>query len=199
MKDFVIKASFLRSCIDLPMMVRKEIVSQLEVFSRNPRTRRFDLECIDRSKRVYAFPVDSGERIIMRLDKSQTSLLFLETEGSAYSPGIDHWRRAQEGVIAPVEAIDTLLVQEKYLPLTRRLLEVDSTTREVEFRFAELERIINAHLPPEARQFPNWWANQKSGKRSQAFAWMAAGWVVVKVDIKAGLVRLKNMEVEGAG
>ena len=190
MKDFVLEASFLRSSVDLPMKVRKEIASQLEVLSRNPRNR--DLERLAGSNQLHALRIDTGQRIILRLDKSAASLLFVETEGSVYPRNSDHQPRAQERVIAPVEALETLLVQEKYLPLTRYLLRVDSKTREVEFRFSELEKIINAHLPPEARQFPNWWANQKSGKRAQAFAWMAAGWIVIKVDIKAGWVRLKN-------
>jgi hypothetical protein len=198
MKDFVLEASFLRSTVDLPMKVRKEIVSQLEVYSRNPRNRDLDLERLEGSNQLHALRMDSGQRIILRLDKSAASLLFVETEGSVYPRSRDQQPRVQERVIAPVEALETLLVQEKYLPLTRYLFRVDSKTREVEFRFSELEKIINAHLPPEARQFPNWWANQKSGRRAQAFAWMAAGWIVIKVDIKAGLVRLKNMKVEGA-
>jgi hypothetical protein len=198
MKDFMLESSFLRSSVDLPMTVRKEIASQLGLFSKNPRNRDLDLERLEGSNQLHALRIDSGERIILRLDKSATSLLFVEIEGSVYSRHSDQ-RRDQERVIAPVEALETLLVREKYLPLTRYLLRVDSKTREVEFRFVELERIINAHLPPEARQFPNWWANQKSGKRAQAFAWMAAGWIVLKVDVKAGLVRFKNMEVEATG
>jgi hypothetical protein len=198
MKDFMLEASFLKSSVDLPMKVRKEIVSQLEVFSRNPGNRNLDLTRLEGSNRLHALRIDSGPRIILRLDKSAASLLFVEIDGSVY-PRSTHSPRVQERVIAPVEALEGLLVQEKYLPLTRYLLQMDSKIREVEFRFVELERIINAHLPPEARQFPNWWANQKSGKRAQAFAWMAAGWIVIKVELKAGLVKLKNMEVEAAG
>jgi hypothetical protein len=177
MKDFVLEASFLRSSVDLPMKVRKEIASQLEVFSRNPRNRDLDLERLEGSKQLHALRIDSGQRIILRLDKAAATLLFVETDASVYSRSRNHQPRVQERIIAPVEALETLLVQEK----------------------SELEKIINAHLPPEARQFPNWWANQKSGKRPQAFAWMAVGWIVIKADVKAGRVRMKNMEIEAAG
>jgi hypothetical protein len=102
-------------------------------------------------------------------------------------------------VIAPVEALERLLVEEKYLLLTKHLLAVPAATRDLQFRVAEIEGIVRAHLPPEARRFPNWWANQKTGKRPQAFAWMAAGWLVSKVDIDADLVKFSRQNVEPGG
>jgi hypothetical protein len=42
-------------------------------------------------------------------------------------------------------------------------------------------------------------ANQKTGKRSQAFAWMAAGWLVSKVDVDADLVKFSRQNVEPGG
>ena len=88
--------------------------------------------------------------------------------------------------------LETLLVEEKYLPLARHLLKAPAATAELQFHFKEIEEILNAHLPPEARQFVNWWANQKSGKPAHAFAWMAAGWLIPKVDIKADRVTFKR-------
>src|SRR5947209_5233446 len=63
-------------------------------------------------------------------------------------------------------------------------------------KMAEIEEVVRAHLPPEARRFPNWWANQKTGKRSQAFAWMAAGWLVSEIDVDADLVKFSRQNVE---
>ena len=193
----MLEPSFLRSIVDLPAEVREEIVSQLEVLSANPSDRDLDLERLEGSKKLRALRIDATHRIILRLEKSQPALLFVKTEDDAYSPDRNDVTPAREMVIAPVEALEKLLVHEKYLPLTRYLLRVDSKTREVELPFLELEKIINAHLPPEARQFPNWWANQKSGKRAQAFAWMAAGWIVARVDVKSRVVRFKHIEGEG--
>lgn len=98
-----------------------------------------------------------------------------------------------------MEALEKLLVEEKYLLLARHLLNVSPAINNLEFRVAELEKIVCAHLPPEARRFPNWWANQKTGKRPQAFAWMAAGWLVSKVDIDADLVRFSRQNVRPGG
>lgn len=102
-------------------------------------------------------------------------------------------------VIAPVDALETLLVEEKYLLRAKHLLTVPAGTTELQFHVAEIEAIVNAHLPPEARRFPNWWANQKTGKRPQAFAWMAAGWLVSKVDIDANLVKFSRKKTASGG
>jgi hypothetical protein len=98
-----------------------------------------------------------------------------------------------------VDALEKLLVEGKYLLFAEHLLTVPAVTTDLQFRFAEIEGIIRAHLPPEARRFPNWWGNQKTGKRPQAFAWMAAGWLVSKVDIDADLVNFSRKNVELGG
>jgi hypothetical protein len=92
-------------------------------------------------------------------------------------------------ITASVDALGRLLVEEKYLLLAKHLLDIPRATKGLQFRISEIETIVHAHLPPEARRFPNWWANQKSGKRPQSFAWMAAGWVVSKIDLDSGLVK----------
>ena len=76
--------------------------------------------------------------------------------------------------------------------LRKHLLTVPAATRDLQFHIAEIEGIVCAHLPPEARRFPNWWANQKTGKRPQAFAWMAAGWLVSKVDVDGNPVKFSR-------
>ena len=102
-------------------------------------------------------------------------------------------------VIAPVDALEKLLVEEKYLLLAKHLLTVPAATRDLQFHVAEIEGILHAHLPPEARRFPTWWANQKTGKRPQAFAWMAAGWLVSKVDVDAEFVKFCRQNAEAGG
>src|SRR5215471_6455032 len=102
-------------------------------------------------------------------------------------------------VIARVDALGKLLVEEKYLLLAKHLLTVPAATRNLQFHVAEIEGILRAHLPPEARRFPNWWANQKTGKRPQAFAWMAAGWLVSKVDVDGEFVTFSRQNAEPGG
>jgi hypothetical protein len=98
-----------------------------------------------------------------------------------------------------VDALEKLLVEEKYLLLAKHLLTVPAGTKDLEFHIKEIEGIVRAHLPPDARKFPNWWANQKTPKRPQTFAWMAAGWLVSKVDLDGGLVKFSRQNVERGG
>ena len=49
--------------------------------------------------------------------------------------------------------------------------------------FTDIEAVLGFELPDSARLYRPWWANQAGGGRSQAIAWMAAGWETAKVDI----------------
>jgi hypothetical protein len=142
---------------------------------------------------MFFLPVDADHRIFFRREKQATILLSVADLVSNFEV------HAGPMVIAPVDALETLLVEEKYLPLAKHLLEVPAATTDLQFHVAEIEEIVRAHLPPEARRFPNWWANQKTGKRPQAFAWMAAGWMVSKVDVDADLVKFSRQNVKPGG
>ena len=50
--------------------------------------------------------------------------------------------------------------------------------------FNEVEEILGFQLPNSARMHRSWWSNQVNGGHSQAFAWQAAGWRVLTVDLK---------------
>ena len=186
MKDFVLADRFLQSCIDLPEDLRAKIVSRLRALARDPRGRR--------SGSILSLPIDEDYRIVFRREKRATILISVADLVSNLE------MNAGSMVIAPVDALEKLLVEEKYLLLAKHLLTVPAATTDLQFHIAEIEEIVRAHLPPEARRFPNWWANQKTGKRPQAFAWMAAGWLVSKVDIDADLVKFsrqnRNMEAK---
>jgi len=193
LRDFVLDDEFLRSCVDLHEETREKILSQLRAFSENPRDRDLGVARVEGQKDVLSLPVDGAHCIFLRRVRSITTLLFV-TENKSASTSVTSKRsmNTDDVVLAPVHALETLLVEEKYLPLARHLLKAPAATAELQFHFKEIEEILNAHLPPEARQFVNWWANQKSGKRAHAFAWMAAGWLIPKVDIKADRVTFKR-------
>ena len=200
MRDFLLDDGFLQSCIDLPEEIREKIVSQLQAFSVRPRDRELGVERVEGSKHILSLPVDDIYRIVLHRDKSITTLFLVAENNSTSARGCSKRRISLEHMVtAPVDALETLLVEEKYLLLAKYLLSVPAATRELQFKVAEIEKILNAHLPPEARRFPGWWANQKSGKRAQAFAWMAAGWLVSKVDFNSKLVKFirRNPGVEG--
>ena len=55
--------------------------------------------------------------------------------------------------------------------------------REWKVSFADIEAVLGFKLPESARLYRPWWANQAGGGRSQAIAWMAAGWETAEVDV----------------
>jgi hypothetical protein len=199
MKDFVLDDGFLGSCIHLPDEIRAKIVSQLQGFTKGYRDRAHGVARVEGAKDILSVPVDDIYRIILRREKSVTTLLFVTGDTPSSTLVVSKGRKSPgHMVIAPLDALETLLVEGKYLLLAQDLLKVRATIKEVQFRFSEIEGILSAHLPPEARRFTNWWTNQKSGKRAHAFAWMASGWLVSKVDLNPGLVKFvrRNPEVE---
>lgn len=76
----------------------------------------------------------------------------------------------------------------KYATLTAHLqkLKPDSWTAS----FAELERIVGCKLPPSAKEYPAWWANQN---RAQSTAWEGAGWRTSAVDLKRRAVTFRRV------
>jgi hypothetical protein len=194
MKDFVLANRFLESCIDLPEELRREIISRLRALSRDPRDRRLGVARVEGSVSALSIPIAEDHCIFFRRDKQATILLSV---GDVVTN--DRMNCAALMVMAPVDALEKLLVEEKYLLLAKHLLTVPAATTDLEFHIKEIEAIVRAHLPPDARRFPNWWANQKTGKRPQAFAWMAAGWLVSKVDVDGEVVRFSRQKVERGG
>src|SRR5262245_37725975 len=182
MKDFVLADCFLPSCIDLPEELRRTMIPPLRALARDPRDRRLGVARVEGSVGTLSLPIAESYRIFFRREKQKTILLSVADHVSNFEMD------AELMVLAPVDALEKLLVEEKYLLLARHLLTVPAATADLQFHVAEIEAIVRAHLPPEARRFPNWWANQKTGKRPQSFAWMAAGWLVSKIDLDANLV-----------
>ena len=75
----------------------------------------------------------------------------------------------------------------KYDPL-RDYLKAEGT-KTVLLTFSEIESIIDDKLPESVWSHRQWWENQiDSSRRSQARAWMMAGYGVETVDQKGGSV-----------
>jgi hypothetical protein len=49
-------------------------------------------------------------------------------------------------------------------------------------QFSDVEKVINAQLPPAAKQYRTWWANDSS-PRARAQIWLDAGWRVSNLSI----------------
>lgn len=201
MRDFALDDGFLQSCINLPEDIRQKILSQLKAYTERPRDRHLGVVRAQESKHILSLPLDDTYSIVLHHEKPVVTLLFVAEKNSTSARDISKRRISPDHMVtAPLQALETLLVEGKYMRLAKQLLNIPPETRELQFAISEIEEILSAHLPPEARRFPNWWANQKSGKRAHAFAWMAAGWLVSKVDFSSGLVKFirRNRQVERA-
>ncbi len=81
----------------------------------------------------------------------------------------------------------------KYTPLENYLRSLPESQGEVILSFEQIERIINAKLPPSAYEYQVWWANEKEGNHVNARAWANAGWKVESVDFNKKLARLVRL------
>ena len=81
-----------------------------------------------------------------------------------------------------------MAVQGRYWKLHEHLCGL----QEQEWRtsFSEVEAIVGAELPPSARLYRAWWANDKSRKSSRA--WLDAGWETANVDMDAGTLLFRR-------
>jgi hypothetical protein len=79
-------------------------------------------------------------------------------------------------VLFPREALPV----SKYEPL-QFFLERQNAT-EIPLRFAEIEEIIGAKLPPAAHRHRAWWSNNPSNN-VMTRSWLTAGYVSERVDI----------------
>ena len=78
----------------------------------------------------------------------------------------------------------------KYTTLENYLRGLPANQKEVALSFEQIERIINAKLPPSAYEYQQWWENEKEGNHVNARAWANAGWKVESVDFNRKQARL---------
>lgn len=78
----------------------------------------------------------------------------------------------------------------KYAPLSSYLASLPESQTEATLTFGQIEAILGARLPPSARSYQAWWANQRQGSHVEAAAWLDAGWEVDGLNLSAEQVRL---------
>ncbi|OQC58834.1 MAG: hypothetical protein BWX54_00908 [Verrucomicrobia bacterium ADurb.Bin018] len=81
----------------------------------------------------------------------------------------------------------------KYQALKDYLIVTPTQIQTITLSFQQVEIIIRANLPPAARRFRAWWANQQVGSRPQAESWMNAGFKVDKVNFTGTCVTFKRI------
>jgi len=79
----------------------------------------------------------------------------------------------------------------KYDPLKKYLTAL--AVRDKTLSFLEIERILGFSLPRSAHEHEAWWSNPTSPlSHPQAQAWLRAGWIVDKFDLRAQWVRFRR-------
>lgn len=82
----------------------------------------------------------------------------------------------------------------KYTPLEHYLRTLSENQRESRLGFEQIERILDAKLPPSAYEYQAWWANEKEGNHVNARSWANAGWKVDEVNFNEKWVKLIRVE-----
>ena len=78
----------------------------------------------------------------------------------------------------------------KYTPLENYLRGLPVNQRELVLSFEQIERIINAKLPPSAYGYQQWWDHETEGNHVNQRAWANAGWKIESVDFNEKWVKL---------
>lgn len=78
----------------------------------------------------------------------------------------------------------------RYDAITEYLREDGAEKRTLSF--SQIERLIGAALPPSARGYAAWWANDARPGR-QSHAWLATGWKTEDVDLADECVTFKKV------
>ena len=80
----------------------------------------------------------------------------------------------------------------KYDPLLQHLAKSDALM--LTLSFGEVEQILGAPLPPSARRYSAWWANQEGKGHVESDAWMEVGYRTESLDLNAGTVVFRKVE-----
>jgi len=77
----------------------------------------------------------------------------------------------------------------RYSDLTEYLSNLNDAVWHASFE--QIEAILGFSLPPSARNYPAWWANNPNGSRHSR-AWMGADWKTENVNLTGGAVTFRK-------
>jgi len=103
---------------------------------------------------------------------------------------MSQWLRGTERYALEAEGIGSM---PKYDPLGKHLS--GQQRPEVMMAFTEVEKVLGASLPPSARTYRAWWANERSGSHVQREAWLGSGYEVDQVDFMRERVVFRRKRV----
>ena len=96
--------------------------------------------------------------------------------------------------VSPQDERRAMVTRSKYEGLYAYLCSLQA----LEWRasFSEIEAIVGFSLPPSARLYREWWANQLKGSSyRQSLAWNVAGWETAEVDVVAETLLFPRMHL----
>jgi len=217
MSEFILRNSFLKSAHVLQKDIAKKVWKALSLFLANPQHPGLHYEKLQApSGQWSSIRVDQNYRIILIPGITYTVLGYVGRHDDAYEfanlkqpipedqasmvmaeqpAEYGGQRKMESAARISIEAIGDLLIRTvKYLPLSAHLLSLPETARSIALAFNDIERIIGNSLPPSARTYRAWWANDKS-RHVQASAWMAVGWKTVDVKMAAETVTFERQSM----
>jgi mRNA-degrading endonuclease RelE of RelBE toxin-antitoxin system len=90
-------------------------------------------------------------------------------------------KEKDKAVRIDLQDLESLIKTRKYLPLARALLLERGPS--AAFTFTQIEYTIGDSLPPAARRWRAWWANDRQ-RHVQASSWLGVGWRVTALDME---------------
>ncbi|HFL3236791.1 TPA: hypothetical protein ACG3KH_004230, partial [Clostridioides difficile] len=63
---------------------------------------------------------------------------------------------------------------------------------EITLTLEEIEEILGSELPPSAKNDPTYWGNSTHESRTQARAWLKAGWKVKSKQLPESITFVRN-------
>ena len=123
---------------------------------------------------------------ILAVSKHDEALRFAErwqpvTEKRAAPESLGFLTLPEISIPIEIPKLRRLVSARKYAPLARFLSQ--RTELQVRLSFVDIERILACTLPPSARRYRPWWANDRS-RHVQALAWLEVGWQTTAVDLE---------------
>jgi Txe/YoeB family toxin of Txe-Axe toxin-antitoxin module len=170
---------------------------------------------VDDDYRIIFRESESGPPVVLFVGKHNLAYRFADRTAHSQAPSIGlfarerptgieevqevtplmNLRRALKGEAAAarvdLEDLETMVSTLKYLPIARILLQEDGHS--ARFTFAQLEKAIADQLPPSARKYRPWWANER-GRHVQASSWLGVGWKVGSVDLTGEIVTFNRIK-----
>jgi mRNA-degrading endonuclease RelE of RelBE toxin-antitoxin system len=211
----IVRDSFLASAFELPKEISKKVFKALHLFVRDRRHPSLHVERLSgRASNMWSLRVDDDYRVVFQDAEGTPTLLIVAKHDVAYraaeaagaAPTANLWsslrvperlESAASSIRGPdtrlpvgLALVETLVRTKKYIPLARRLLEEEADLLELSFR--EIEELLGVPLPPAARKYRAWWAND-TGRHVQASAWLGVGWKVSSVQLLMERVRFERV------